>query len=109
MLTRHGTWGFAATSAPEGFDLYDFEEVESLRVVERRFGPEDTIGVRLTHQDLANMIAASREAVSKVMSWLHRGGVTETRSRRITNLDREALSRYVSGPSGLAVSGRLRI
>jgi CRP-like cAMP-binding protein len=108
MLTRHDTWGFAATSAPEGFDLYDFEEA-GLRVVERRFGPKDTIGVRLTHQDLANMIAASREAVSKVMSGLRRGGVTETRSRRITNLDREALSRYASGPSGLAVSGRLRI
>ena len=98
--------GFAATSAPEGFDLNDFEEA-GLRVVERRFGPKDTIGVRLTHQDLANIIASTREAVSKVMSELRRDGVIET--RRIANLDREALSEYASGPSGLAASGRLRI
>ena len=55
------------------------------------------------------MIAATREAVSKVMRASRRDGVTETRSRRITILDREALSKYASGPSGLAVSGRLRI
>ena len=108
MLTRHGTWGFAATSASEGFDLNDFEEA-GLRVVERWFGPKGTIDVRLTHQDLANMIASTREAVSKVMRASRRDGVTETRSRRITIPDREALSRYASGPSGLAVSGRLRI
>jgi len=106
MLTRHDTWGFAATSAPEGFDLNDFEEA-GLRVVERRFGPKDTIGMRLTHQDLANMIASTREAVSKVMSELRRDGVIET--RRIAILDREAHSEYASGPSGLAASGRLRI
>jgi CRP-like cAMP-binding protein len=242
MLTRHDTGGFAATSAPEGFDFNDFEEA-GLRVVERRFGPKDTIftpgdpddqlyfvlsgtvrlyriygdykeattallkdggvfgklnlvegrwqnvfaeavtesrvagvqkaslervikgnpgfalrlfsafserlrqsdeviesllhrevstrlatllinlrerfgeedgtgktiGVRLTHQDLANMIASTREAVSKVMSELRRDGVIETRSRRIAILDREALSEYASGPSGLAADGQLRI
>ena len=106
MLTRHDTWGFAATSAPEGFDLNDFEGA-GLRVVERRFGPKDTIGERLTHQDLANMFASTREAVSKVMSELRRDGVIET--RRIAILDREALSEYASGPSDLAVSGWLRI
>ena len=42
MLTRHNTGGFAATSPPEGFGLDDFEEA-GLRVVERRFGPKDTI------------------------------------------------------------------
>src|ERR671917_2192214 len=42
MLTSHSTGGFATTSAPEGFDLKDFEEA-GLRVVERRFGPRDTI------------------------------------------------------------------
>src|SRR3990170_527783 len=42
MLTSHSTVGFATTSAPEGFDLKDFEEV-GLRFVERRFGPKDTI------------------------------------------------------------------
>jgi CRP-like cAMP-binding protein len=242
MLARHNTGGFAATSAPEGFDLDDFERV-SLRVVERRFAPKDTIftpgdpddqlyfllsgvvrlykiygdykeattallkdsgvfgklslvegrwqdvfaeavtetrvasiqkaslerviksdsafalrlfsslserlrqsdeviesllhrevstrlatllvnlserfgedisadvliDVRLTHQDLANMIASTREAVSKVMSELQRDGVIEIRSRRIAILDRGALSRRASGPSGLSVDGQLPI
>ena len=42
MLTSRNTGGFAATTAPEGFDLEDFEEV-GLRAVERRFGPRDMI------------------------------------------------------------------
>ena len=242
MLASHNTGGFAATSAPEGFDLDDFERV-GLRVVERRFAPKDTIftpgdpddqlyfllsgvvrlykiygdykeattaflkdsgvfgklnlvegrwqdvfaeavtearvasiqkaslerviksdpefalrlfsslserlrqsdeviesllhrevstrlatllvnlserfgedisadvliDVRLTHQDLANMIASTREAVSKVMSELQRDGVIEIRSRRIAILDRGALSRRASGPSGLSVDGQLPI
>src|ERR671917_2507111 len=42
MLTSRSTGGFAATAAPEGFGLEDFEEV-GLRAVERRFGPRDMI------------------------------------------------------------------
>src|SRR4028119_2025531 len=42
MLLSHNTGGFAATSAPEGFSLEEFEEA-GLRTVERRFGPRDTI------------------------------------------------------------------
>src|SRR5215218_2139204 len=78
-----------------------------------RFGEDDRAGVfidvRLTHQDLANMIASTREAVSKVMSELQRDGVIEIRSRRIAILDRGALSRRASGPSGLSVDGQLPI
>ena len=74
-----------------------------------RFGEGDAIGVRLTHQDLANMIASTREAVSKVMSEFQREGVIETRSRRIAVLDRGALARRVAGPSGLSVDGQLQI
>ena len=52
-----------------------------------RFGQENGSGtlidVRLTHQDLANMIASTREAVSKVMSEFQREGVIENRNRRI--------------------------
>ena len=70
-----------------------------------RFGEENgsgtTIGVRLTHQDLANMIASTREAVSKVMSELQRDGSIEVRSRKIAILNREALTEQASGPSGL--------
>ena len=74
-----------------------------------RFGEDDLIDVRLTHQDLANMIASTREAVSKVMSELQRDGVIETRNRRIAVLDRGALSKRASGPSGLSVDGQLPI
>src|SRR5919199_6456131 len=42
MLSSHSTGGFATTSAPEGFDLEDFEEA-GLRTVERHFSPKDTI------------------------------------------------------------------
>jgi CRP/FNR family transcriptional regulator, global nitrogen regulator len=74
-----------------------------------RFGEDDLIDVRLTHQDLANMIASTREAVSKVMSELQRDGVIETRNRRIAILDRGALSKRAFGPSGLSVDGQLPI
>src|SRR5215218_4921126 len=74
-----------------------------------RFGEDDLIDVRLTHQDLANMIASTREAVSKVMSEFQRDGVIETRNRRIAILDRDALSKRASGPSGLSVDGQLTI
>ena len=42
MLMRHSSGGFAVTSAPEGFELKDFEEA-GLRAVERKFGPKDVI------------------------------------------------------------------
>ena len=76
-----------------------------------RFGEGDgtLIGVRLTHQDLANMIASTREAVSKVMSEFQREGVIEARSRRIAVLDRGALAKRAAGPSGLTVDGQLQI
>jgi CRP/FNR family transcriptional regulator len=63
-----------------------------------RFGEEDEAGgavaidLRLTHQDLANMIASTREAVSKVMSELRQEGLIEVRGRRITVPDRRALA-----------------
>jgi CRP/FNR family transcriptional regulator, global nitrogen regulator len=52
-----------------------------------RFGETNGSGtvlqVRLTHQDLANMIVSTREAVSKVMSEFQRDGLIEVRNRRI--------------------------
>ena len=78
-----------------------------------RFGEDGQadvlIGVRLTHQELANMIASTREAVSKVMSELQRDGLIETRSRRVAILDRDALAKRASGPSGLSVDGQVRL
>lgn len=46
-------------------------------------GSGTVLKVRLTHQDLANMIVSTREAVSKVMSEFQREGLIEVRNRRI--------------------------
>ena len=46
-------------------------------------GSASVLNVRLTHQDLANMIVSTREAVSKVMSEFQREGLIEVRDRRI--------------------------
>jgi CRP/FNR family transcriptional regulator, global nitrogen regulator len=78
-----------------------------------RFGEKDAgeirIGVRFTHQDLANMIASTREAVSKVMSEFQRDGLIESRSRRIVIVDPEALAGQAAEASGLSVDGQLSI
>ena len=67
-----------------------------------RFGETEESGtvlkVRLTHQDLANMIVSTREAVSKVMSEFQRAGLIEVRKRRISVSPQLAKSR-VSNPS----------
>jgi len=46
-------------------------------------GSGTVLKVRLTHQDLANMIVSTREAVSKVMSEFQRLGLIEVRNRRV--------------------------
>lgn len=60
-----------------------------------RFGQENEretlIDVRLTHMELANMIASTREAVSKAMTELQREDLIEVRSRQIYILDHRAL------------------
>jgi CRP/FNR family transcriptional regulator len=77
------------------------------------FGDDDhadvLISVCLTHQNLANMVASTHEAVSKVISEFQREGLIETRNRRIAILDRGALVKQASGPSGLSVDGQLPI
>jgi CRP-like cAMP-binding protein len=57
------------------------------------YGSGMVLKVRLTHQDLANMIASTREAVSKEMSAFQRAGLIETRNHRIVvNRQLEKLS-----------------
>ena len=43
---------------------------------------------KLTHQDLANMVGASREMVSRIMKDLARGGYIKTEGKRITIKDK---------------------
>ena len=75
----------------------------------RNDGIGEVIEVRLTHHDLANMIASTREAVSKVMSEFQRDGHIESRNRRIAILDRASLMEQASIPAGLSVDGQVRI
>jgi CRP/FNR family transcriptional regulator, global nitrogen regulator len=83
-----------------------------LNLVER-FGEENgavtRLDVRLTHQDLANMIASTREAVSKVMSEFQREGTIKVENRRIVIQDKGALAEHAANPSGLSVDGQLSI
>jgi CRP/FNR family transcriptional regulator, global nitrogen regulator len=68
-------------------------------------GSGTLIDMRLTHQDLANMIVSTREAVSKVMSEFQRAGVIEVSSRRITirpRLTNAGLSDPSSSPGAAA-------
>lgn len=50
------------------------------------------IDIELTHQDLANLVNASRVMVSNVMGHLKRQGAISTEGRRITMLNRDKLS-----------------
>jgi CRP/FNR family transcriptional regulator, global nitrogen regulator len=74
-----------------------------------RFGePYDSgtvLKVRLTHQDLANMIFSTREAVSKEMSEFQRAGLIEVRNRRISvtlQLANRRTSETFSNPGAVA-------
>jgi CRP/FNR family transcriptional regulator, global nitrogen regulator len=74
-----------------------------------RFGePYDSgtvLKVRLTHQDLANMIFSTREAVSKEMSEFQRAGLIEVRNRRISvtpQLAKRRSSETLSNPGTAA-------
>ena len=46
-------------------------------------GEEHVVEQRLTHQDIANLVGASREMVSRIMKDLTEGGYVEIRDRRI--------------------------
>ena len=52
-----------------------------------------TIDLRLTHQDLAAMVASTRESVTKVLNEMRNRGVVEVESGRITLRDYAALAR----------------
>jgi CRP-like cAMP-binding protein len=51
-----------------------------------------TIKLRLTHQDLAAMVASTRESVTKVLNEMRNRGVIEVDSGRITLKDTHALA-----------------
>lgn len=52
-----------------------------------------TIDLKLTHQDLAAMVASTRESVTKVLNEMRNRGVVEVEAGRITLKDPDALAR----------------
>ena len=70
-----------------------------LPILARKFGEgsEDgrfvTIDLRLTHQDLAAMVASTRESVTKVLNEMRNRGVIEVEGGRITLKDYGALAK----------------
>ena len=67
-----------------------------LRLVEGEgvMGPEGGwLPTRYTHQQLASMIGANREAITRALKTLRERGALEVRGRRIHVVDREALKR----------------
>jgi CRP/FNR family transcriptional regulator, global nitrogen regulator len=70
-----------------------------LPILAQKFGEENpldgsvTINLRLTHQDLAAMVASTRESVTKVLNEMRGRGVVEIEGGRITLKDYAALSK----------------
>jgi len=56
-------------------------------------GRSVTIDLRLTHQDLAAMVASTRESVTKVLNDMRNRGIVEIEGGRITLKDHAALER----------------
>lgn len=77
--------------------------VTLLRNLGERFGETNgsatVLDMRLTHQDLANMIASTREAVSKVISEFRRDGLIEVRNRKIVISPRMTRNTLGGSPS----------
>src|ERR687893_1244815 len=70
-----------------------------LPILAKKFGERGsldgsvTIDLRLTHQDLAAMVASTRESVTKVLNEMRNRGVVEVEGGRITLKDYAALER----------------
>ena len=70
-----------------------------LPILARKFGARNedgqsvTIDLRLTHQDLAAMVASTRESVTKVLNDMRNRGVVEIEGGRITLKDHATLLR----------------
>src|SRR5215203_561866 len=92
----------------EGIDRLLEREVSArltklLQNLGERFGETNgsatVLDMGLTHQDLANMIASTREAVSKAMGELQREGLIEVRNRKIAISPRLARDTLGGSPS----------
>jgi CRP-like cAMP-binding protein len=71
--------------------------VELLGSHGREVGGRWEIGLRLSHQELANLIGATRETVTLTLGQLQKEGLVEVARRRITVLDRDRLAAEAAG------------
>jgi CRP-like cAMP-binding protein len=72
--------------------------LELLQTHGRAVGRHWEVGLPLSHQDLANLIGATRETMTGTLGQLQREGLIEIRRRRIVVLDREGLAAEVEPP-----------
>jgi CRP-like cAMP-binding protein len=49
------------------------------------------LGLKITHQEMANLIGSTRETVSLTLSHFKRNGLIQTEGRKVILVDREAL------------------
>jgi CRP-like cAMP-binding protein len=71
--------------------------VELLGSHGRAAGDRWEIGLRLSHQELAGLIGATRETVTLTLGQLQKEGLVEVNRRRITVLDRRRLTAEAAG------------
>lgn len=63
----------------------------------RPVGGQWEIGLRLSHQDLANLVGATRETVTLTLGTLQKEGLIRVARRRITVLNKAALAAELAG------------
>lgn len=74
--------------------LHALVELSTLSEAARR--PGCSVEVRVTHQELANLIGCNRETVSAVLSQFRRNGLVRIERESITILDMGAVARHVA-------------
>ena len=66
-------------------------QLESEFGVSSSTGKGTLVGLKITHQEMANLIGATRETVSLTLSQFRRKGYIETDGRKVIIADREGL------------------
>lgn len=82
--------------------------LELLETYGRPVGGRWEIDLRLSHQEFANLIGATRETITLTLGQLQREGLIEMNRRRIRVLDRERIAAEACGACALAAQPAAR-
>jgi CRP-like cAMP-binding protein len=82
-MSRTALAGFRARMADQLLALAEWHGRQTERGVE--------LTIRLSQEDLAALLAASRQSVNKELRWLVRNGIVDVRYSRLTVIDMKAL------------------